>query len=555
MDINSYRVRIPAVETRENLKALLSYHINQLGWPMRASVAVDEVPGVRHDGERMKIKLLPLFAVAVFGLNPAVELAAADELLAGVGKVDISREGSNAGENPPWVKAVAISQGDTHVIIVAVDAVAIAEIGSIKDPYLANVREAVKDSLGIDPKSILINASHCHSQVAPDVEKRTIDAITTAWNNRVPVKAGVGTGHEDQIQVNRRLLLKSGKEADVRHAYALPESKDVAAVGPIDPEIGILRLDRIDNGEPLAVVYNFACHPIQGIPSGGNTADMTGFASNVIEANLGDGTAMALFLQGCGGDINPAIYKPVNQPRDGEPLGVRLGLSALKAARAIQTKAESPLQIVTETISLPRADLEERIATMEAEIDQLIDSLKGTTLNFETFLPLFVKYHLSGNYPSYAAHQYLQDELLEKEDWKKLDENNRAAMASYLENIRRMEELTRKQTNLALLEKHQARNSAAGKTVDAEIVGLRLGDFRMVTFPAELTVPIGLGIKERSPHPSTFVLGYTNGYLYYAPTATQLLNRGGAQEDSDCLFAPEWQGLFEAKALEILEDL
>ena len=46
-----------------------------------------------------------------------------------------------------------------------------------------------------------------------------------------------------------------------------------------------------------------------------------------------------------------------------------------------------------------------------------------------------------------------------------------------------------------------------------------------------------------------------NGYIYYAPTAEQLLNVGGAQEDSDCILAPEWQALFEAKASEILNRL
>jgi hypothetical protein len=30
---------------------------------------------------------------------------------------------------------------------------------------------------------------------------------------------------------------------------------------------------------------------------------------------------------------------------------------------------------------------------------------------------------------------------------------------------------------------------------------------------------------------------------------------GGAQEDSDCLLAPEWQALFEAKVGEILRRL
>ena len=52
-----------------------------------------------------------------------------------------------------------------------------------------------------------------------------------------------------------------------------------------------------------------------------------------------------------------------------------------------------------------------------------------------------------------------------------------------------------------------------------------------------------------------FVAGYTNGYIYYAPTAEQLLNFGNAQEDSDTLFVPEWQAIFEVKAAEMLKGL
>ena len=119
-----------------------------------------------------------------------------------------------------------------------------------------------------------------------------------------------------------------------------------------------------------------------------------------------------------------------------------------------------------------------------------------------------------------------------------------------------MEELTRLQANLALLRKHQARNVAAGsRTLTVELTTLRLGDFVLTTFPGELTVRIGLNIKQASPFPQTFVAGYTNGYIYYAPTTEQLLNVGGAQEDSDCLVAPEWQPIYEAKVQELLAKL
>ena len=160
----------------------------------------------------------PLFLLATIAFCFFVNESRAEDLMAGVGKVDITREGADAGENPLWVKAVAISRGETHAIIISVDAVAIAEIGSIKDPYLKNVRSAVQKSLGISPESIVVNASHCHGVVALDVEKRTIDAITMAWKNRVPVRAGTGSGDENRVGENRRLILKDGSQADVRHA-------------------------------------------------------------------------------------------------------------------------------------------------------------------------------------------------------------------------------------------------------------------------------------------------------------------------------------------------
>ncbi len=108
-----------------------------------------------------------------------------------------------------------------------------------------------------------------------------------------------------------------------------------------------------------------------------------------------------------------------------------------------------------------------------------------------------------------------------------------------MQNICIMEELTRLQINLALLRKHQAGFEASPtRTVDVEVVALRVGGFVLLTFPGELTVPIGLELKQQSPHKPTFLAGYTNGYIYYCPTASQMENVGYAQEDSDCVLAP-----------------
>ncbi|MCX6899472.1 MAG: hypothetical protein NT105_12310 [Verrucomicrobia bacterium] len=498
------------------------------------------------------MKKLCILSLAVLLLSPLVAEAA--QLQAGVAKVDIT-DRTVPVNDPLFAKALVLRDGTTTVAIITVDAVAIGQLGRIKNDFLPNVRAQLQKEFNIPPSNVLINASHCHGVVCNDYEKRAMQAVRDACRNMVPVKIGAGRGREDRVSENRRLKLKDGSESDVRHAYSVVPDEQVVAIGPMDPEIGLLRLDK-QNGQPLAVVYNFAVHPIQTVPSRGNTADITGFASKAIEESLGDG-ALAIFLQGCCGDINPVQYKDVHNPRDAETLGNLLGLSTLRALKKIQTQEDSGLRVINEVLALPRAiDMERRIAAIQAEQTRLLQSLRGTSLNLKTFIPLFVQYNLATNFPSYSSHRYLLDKSLGRDDLAKLDSENRANMASYIRNIHTMEQLTRLQANLSLLKMHKAQNDAAGKpTIDVEVVGLRIGDFVLVTFPGELTVEVGLGIKKRAPAPFTFVAGYTNGYIYYAPTAERRKNKGFAQEDCDCLLAPEWQKLYEEKVAAILKKL
>ena len=493
-------------------------------------------------------KILCLLACFLFG-----EISQAAPLLAGAAKVDITDERGPVNDRL-YARALVLKSGDTLAVLVAIDAVAIGGIGHIKDDFLPNVRAKLQKELGIPPGNTLFNASHCHGLVHPEVEARTVAAVRAAMKKLVPVKAGAGVGRETRIMENRRLILKNGRTVDVRHAYSLPPDELVAAVGPVDTEIGVLRLDRLD-GRPLAVVYNFACHPIQNVPERGNTADITGFSSKTIEENLGN-DCIALFVQGCGGDINPINYKDVNHLRSAEPLGLMLGLSTLRAVRKIKSQPNQPLVVHSEKLKLPRADHSKRIAAMVAERKKLADSLNGTFLNLNTFLPLAAKYSLAADFPSLNSYRYLHERKMKRGGLDKMDARNRANLQAYIRNIHRMEQITRINTNLRLLKRHQKNGYAAGKkTIEVEVAGLRVGEFLLVTFPGELTVQIGLNIKKTSKHKLTFIAGYTNGYIYYAPTAQQLKNAGGAQEDSDCLLAPAWQKLFETQAASLIQRL
>jgi len=490
-----------------------------------------------------------LLTVAFLIFTPS--LVSAEGIRAGVGKVEITNKETGPVSDPLFVKALVLQISEFKAAIITLDVVALERIGPLPKGYMKTVRDELQVRFGIKPTHVLFNTSHCHGSSSGDVAERTVEAVGQAIANLEEVRVGNGKGMESRISQNRRMKLKDGKEADVRHAYSVPPDEEIAAAGPIDPEINILRLDRLD-GTSKALLYVFACHPIQGVPGSRNTADLVGYCSAVIEQTLSPGT-VAFFMQGCGGDINPIRYKDITHPRDAELLGNLLAVSVLKANRDIKTEQEKELAWHHEILSLPRADLAPTITELETEQARLVKNLQGTSLNFKNFHKLYSIQKAFPEFPSADSAEYLHEDLIQRPYLKALDAENRSNVDAYLKNIHTMEALTRNQTNLALLKMHHKENLDAGsRTIEVEIVRVKIGDLKIVTFPGELTVQIGLNIKQELKDEPVAVCGYSNGYIYYAPTTEQLVNRGYAQEDSDCLLAPQWQAIFEAKAIELL---
>ena len=494
-------------------------------------------------------------AVIIIALSLLLSHVSGAELLGGLSKVDITDYQAGPVNDPSFARALVLKSGNQFTALVAVDAVAIGGIGRIGNGFLATVRSQVEKDCGIPGDAIIINASHCHAVVRADTAQLVANAISTAAARLVPLRCGAGTGKEDRISENRRMTLKDGSQVDMRRAYSMPPDDQVASVGPIDPEIGLLKLERTD-GTPFAIVYQFACHPIMNPPSKGNSADYPGFASKAIEEAFGH-DSVALFLQGCGGDINPIRYKEPTRPADAEPLGAMLATTVLASLQPIQTLPNPTLKVERTHLTIPRAaDYDTRISAIEAAQKKLLTSLKPTNINFKSFLPLLIQQKLYPEMPSHYAQGYLHDKAVNRKSIEQLDADNKSLVDSYLGNIEIMEELTRLNTNLTLLKRHRDETLAAGSnSLDVEVCGLRVGDFKLVTFPGEITVQVGLNIKKAAMNELSFVSGYTNGYIYYTPTVAQRTNTGYAQEDCDTLVAPEWQQLFETRASEILNRL
>ncbi|WP_206610884.1 hypothetical protein [Mariniphaga sediminis] len=480
-------------------------------------------------------------------------VADAAQLKAGIAKVNITRKDINRLINDSlYARILVLDNKLESLVIISLDTRAMGEKGGVGINFTERLRNKIQNQLKIDGNNVMITATGVSGEkfICTDIEERIFNAVRNAYQNLVPVNIGVGIGKENKITENRRLKLTNGKEWTIRHASPLPPDEEVAGIGPVDPEIGILRLDK-KNGNPLAILYNFAVHPYQGVPNNGLTADVPAFSSRVIENNLPAGT-MAIFLQGSLGDISTVLYKDVNSPRDAEALGNKLGISVLTSLKSINTSKNSELKGIREVIEIPsRTDISERIASLEKEQEKLLRSLKGTSLNFKTFFPLYITYSIFEEYPSYYSHRYLREKMTDSKDLENLDKENLRNLDKYLRNIYAMEKLTRIQNNLSILMEQQERLATKiGKTIDFEIQCLKIGDMVLVTFPGEPVAQIGLNIKELSPFPNTFVTAYSNGDVGYSPTAEQYKTH--ALEDTYCIMAPEWQYIYEQKVKKIL---
>lgn len=87
--------------------------------------------------------LVSLFSWSVAGAAP---------LSAGVAKVDITNVDAGPVNDRLWAKALVVKSDDTTAVIISVDAVAIGEIGHIKNDYLPKVRGGSKKNWASGPR-------------------------------------------------------------------------------------------------------------------------------------------------------------------------------------------------------------------------------------------------------------------------------------------------------------------------------------------------------------------------------------------------------------------
>ena len=308
--------------------------------------------------------------MVAFGLITILAAAEASGagLRAGVAKVDITppagqsmwgyfdrKTPAQSTLDPLYARVLVLEAGDVRIALVALD------LGRTFGPSeIAMLRERATSSNNIS--YVLVAASHTHAgpvivdEYAPgqtppwetaDLDKISI-AIQEAASRLVPVRVGTGYG-DTAIGYNRRRVNPDGT---VTMFWRNPTKVPTA---PVDPIVSVLRVDR-EEGTPLAILVNYACHPvIFGADNLRYSADFPGVMTQIVEKEF-DGKPLSIFLQGAPGDINPY---DATTPLEQDPVrfrdwtGERLGREAARVAKAIHT-ADSPdasLQFAEDTMT------------------------------------------------------------------------------------------------------------------------------------------------------------------------------------------------------------
>ncbi len=178
---------------------------------------------------------------------------------------------------------------------------------------IEGLKSRIAETWGIDGSAVFVQATHTHSAPFPEagyyaaVYDSSLDAEYDAYFRRVEdaVFAGVGAALAglEPVTVWRgagRCEFSSyrRKEAGGRWVMAPDDA------GPKDPALTVVRFGRED-GSDKALFVHFACHPTVTYDDL-ISPDYPGTAMEQLEETAG---VVALFLQGCSGDVRPGLIR------------------------------------------------------------------------------------------------------------------------------------------------------------------------------------------------------------------------------------------------------
>jgi neutral ceramidase len=440
--------------------------------------------------------------------------------------------------DPLEITGVVLERGDAVMVILAADLTGYDQV------MAARIRDEVGRAIGCDPAAVLLNASHSHAAPwarADDAklggghdgytpgERAYVDRLPydfasvalMAWRARRPARAAGGTGRVTGVAVNRRERTEDGRTI-------LGWNPDLT----IDEEVPTIRIDSVD-GDPIATITAFGCHPVVVGPEVGKTGtDFVGPLRRRVEELRGGG--VCVFLQGAAGNVLPleAFFDHEGPELD---MGGRLGLEAAHAIADADPLAREIVRIdfgsVTPISLYRKVVLAEQPDQPVAFDRRIVD------------LPMLAT-------PSQADIEAELAELTAQLHAAEAQGATRAVTNPIKYHVNWLTSM------LAHGDQLGAWTSSPG-----EVWAMRVGDCAIVGTPGELFSEIGQAVRSASPFATTLFAGYCQGIIGYVATPEEypyggyepaVAHRGYAHPAP---FAPEAAQLLIDTSLDLLAGL
>lgn len=422
-----------------------------------------------------------------------------------------------------YAKTVLLNKGKIKVVVIFCDLI------GIEQKTILKVKELIEKEVGIPKENIIIHSTHTHTG-APTVSAFGVNenedylkilpellfgSVIEANNNLKEAKIGFGSGKEEDISFNRRYLMKDGT---VRTNPGYGNKNIVKPAGPIDPEVGVIKIED-KMGKLMGILVNFACHPDTvgsdlisaehpGISSNNLiSADYPGVISKIIKKIKGE-DLVTIFATGTCGNINHCDFIGGKLKRGyfkhTEWMGTILAGEVTKVLEKIETQSQSILKIVTKKLDIPV-----RIpSSQDLKFAQRLIKVGIEGLTEEEKKELKSRPNLFGNELFWAK------ELIYLSQEKK-------------------------------------------KTEEVEVIVIRIGDSALVFLPGEVFVEFGLKIKKNSRFKPTLVIELCNSGLGYIPTNEAFIQNTGYEErlSRSSRLIPEAGDLITKAAINLLKEV
>ncbi|AYL93852.1 neutral/alkaline non-lysosomal ceramidase N-terminal domain-containing protein [Mucilaginibacter celer] len=292
-----------------------------------------------------------------------VVFAETGKLLAGTAKINITPKTTEPLHDSVYARSLVLDINSKRLAFVSVD---LAVFTSDK------IEKICKEKYKLE--KVIISSSHTHSEPQTNgkmafqgnpfvafYEDQIIKAIGAATDHMFEARIAAGQSIFPQLGFNRLIVRENGhaKESWVGDAHYKPENPERIPFGPVDPEVGVIKIEDMQ-GNARAIIINYAMHSDIVCFNYAISADYPGVASRKVEEAFGN-KINCLFIQGAGGNIESLQISPRRSgPNDTvktnyapmERTGELLAWEVIKLAKNISPTAgnETDIRFMTDSM-------------------------------------------------------------------------------------------------------------------------------------------------------------------------------------------------------------